>query len=103
HAVGIVHRDFKPDNVLVGRDGRVRVADFGLARTLRDVPSANAPAPAARVARDTAIAGTLAYMPPEQRAGRHLDARADQFAFCVTLHEALTGRLPDGERGSLPA
>jgi eukaryotic-like serine/threonine-protein kinase len=77
HEAGIIHRDFKPENVLVGRDDRPRVSDFGLASSY--VPSG---------------AGTAAYMPPEQSAGEEIDARADQYAFCVTLWEALTGERP---------
>ncbi|HKA91073.1 MAG TPA: serine/threonine-protein kinase [Haliangiales bacterium] len=79
HAAGIVHQDFKPDNVLVGRDGRPRVSDFGLAgSTVRG-------------------AGTKGYMAPEQEAGCPVDARADQYAFCVTFWEALAGELPPPE------
>jgi tetratricopeptide (TPR) repeat protein len=91
----MVHRDFKPDNVLVGGDGRVRVSDFGLAQL---VDPGDGAAPAARTSVQAtmagAVAGTPAYMAPEQFEGRTVDARTDQFAFCVALWEALCGERP---------
>ena len=79
HGAGLVHRDFKPDNVLVAADLRPRVSDFGL------------------VSDGTATlgySGTPAYMAPEQRRGQPADARSDQFSFCVALWEALEGKRP---------
>ncbi|HKE18945.1 MAG TPA: serine/threonine-protein kinase [Kofleriaceae bacterium] len=104
HRVGIVHRDFKPENVMIGDDGRVRVLDFGLARS--SAPAADDSAGAARppspapgcpgpaLTREGAIVGTPGYMAPEQDRGDEVDARSDQFSFCASLFEALYGRLP---------
>ncbi|HUH00673.1 MAG TPA: serine/threonine-protein kinase [Kofleriaceae bacterium] len=103
HRVGIVHRDFKPDNVILGRDGRVRVLDFGLARPAGPPTARRGEARPAGVATPTlereltrggAIMGTPAYMAPEQHLGKDVDARGDQFSFCVALYEALYRRRP---------
>ena len=104
HAVGLVHRDFKPSNVMIGADGRVRVLDFGLVGSLVDC-SGDASGPTACLVPGPRelqtpltmtgdILGTPAYMAPEQYNGRRCDARADQFSFCVALYEALYGRRP---------
>ncbi|HZI03776.1 MAG TPA: tetratricopeptide repeat protein [Archangium sp.] len=101
HAAGLVHRDFKPDNVLMSKDGRVRVTDFGLAR---EPGAAEAAAPSGhgplslkdgpRLTRTGALLGTPAYMAPEQFLGGAVDSRTDQFSFCVALYEALHGERP---------
>jgi serine/threonine protein kinase len=117
HDAGLVHRDFKPHNVLRSRDGHVYVTDFGLARgsieegpeveqlavtALPDdlVPGSQFPRRPLDSVLDSPLTqtgvliGTPAYMAPEQFAGRAPDVRSDQFAFCITAWEALTGKRP---------
>ncbi|MGH0031652.1 MAG: serine/threonine-protein kinase [Myxococcota bacterium] len=84
HARGLVHRDLKPDNVLVGRGGEVKIADFGIAHDPRS-PS---------LTRTGVSLGTPAYMSPEQLRGERVDPRSDVFALGVVLYELLSGTLP---------
>jgi serine/threonine protein kinase len=106
HAGDLVHRDFKPDNVLVSRTGDVRVLDFGLARA-PVVPESSEQGDAASsttalkidVTQSGTILGTPAYMAPEQFSGDPATAASDQFSFCLVLYEALYGqRAFEGER-----
>ena len=102
HEAGLVHRDFKPANVLIGIDGRVRVSDFGVASHLdredteaTGVDLATSASSGVFDARETKHrAGTPAYMAPEQFLGDPIDGRTDQFGFCVALHEAVYGERP---------
>jgi tetratricopeptide (TPR) repeat protein len=95
HRAGLVHRDLKPANLLVDAEGRVRVADFGLARAIESTtaPSGEGTAGDPMSTATDAFAGTPAYMAPEQFLGSS-DARTDQWALCATLWEAAYGRRP---------
>ena len=90
HAIGVVHRDFKPANVLITDEGVVKIMDFGLAKPARlekDLTQAGA------------IVGSYRYMAPEQIRGEHVDARTDLYAFGIVLYEMCTGSVPFDARG----
>lgn len=97
HGAGLVHRDFKPENVMVADDGRVLVMDFGLARVAgpdRDVSASDLHEERADLTVTGSLLGTPAYMSPEQFDNGSVDAPSDQFSFCVSLHELLFGERP---------
>jgi hypothetical protein len=112
HAAGLVHRDFKPHNVMVGKDaGEVRVMDFGLAQEIASPQDERAEGPtaatgagddlAAGLTRTGELVGTPLYMAPEQFQGQRTDARTDQFSFCVALYQSLYGEPPFGKKVTL--
>ena len=107
HRAGIIHRDFKPHNVLIGDEGLVKVLDFGLARASKHAGSeelmmtpetgayeGSGGLLSAPLTHTGALMGTPAYMAPEQHLGRAATAQSDQFSFCVSLHEGLYGQHP---------
>ncbi|MBI5366189.1 MAG: serine/threonine protein kinase [Planctomycetes bacterium] len=91
HETGLVHRDIKPDNIMLGKDGQVRVMDFGLARLAGSM---------SRVSASGTVVGTPFYMAPEQARGKEVDGRADLYSLGVTFHELVTGAPPF--RGDTP-
>jgi len=108
HAEGLVHRDFKPENCIMGVNGRVCVLDFGLARGLRTLDEPTLPGSVSasldevslmqRLTQSGKVLGTLCYLPLQQLMGRPSDEKSDQYSFCVSLYEALHGVLPFTDR-----
>ena len=100
HAAGLIHRDFKPSNAMIGADGRVRVLDFGLVRAQRVIDADGLDSSSSRshiaiqLTHAGDVLGTPAYMSPEQICGAAIGPATDQFSLCVALFEALYGQLP---------
>jgi len=84
HRLGVIHRDLKPQNIMIDKEGNAKIMDFGIARTAETVA----------VTREGAIIGTPEYMPPEQAEGRAVDQRSDLYSLGAVLFEMLTGKLP---------
>jgi serine/threonine protein kinase len=92
HAAGITHRDLKPDNILITKDGRAKVLDFGLAKLADAAPSHDEATRTLALTDEGTIVGTTAYMSPEQAEGKKTDSRSDIFSLGAVLYELLTGR-----------
>ncbi|MEM8959858.1 MAG: protein kinase [Acidobacteriota bacterium] len=92
HARGVVHRDLKPGNVMLDSRGRVKVVDFGVAKLVRETVGGNPMGDLDKVTLDGTVIGTFGYMPPEQLAGKSVDARSDLYALGIVLLEMLYGR-----------
>ena len=101
HEAGILHRDVKPTNILIARNGYAKLADFGLAKLAPSDRIEVDPNWSVSPTRKGAILGTIAYMSPEQASGEALDSRSDIFSFAVVLYELFSGKRPFGGRTDL--
>jgi formylglycine-generating enzyme required for sulfatase activity/predicted esterase len=95
HTAGVVHRDLKPDNLMLTVDGRVKILDFGLAKLALEAPEVGSEmSTASQLTQPGSVPGTVPYMSPEQAAARPVDHRSDQFSFGVVLYELVCGERP---------
>ena len=94
HQAGILHRDVKPENILVAKSGYAKLSDFGLAKLDEPTPDFVTRVATKELTRAGLVLGTVPYMSPEQATGRPLDTRSDVFSFGIVLYEALAGRRP---------
>lgn len=94
HEQGIIHRDLKPGNILIGKDGSLKILDFGLARSFKPFAGAGRDAETLPFLLDSDLSGTIGYMAPEQIRGETIDCRVDLFALGVVLFELATGTMP---------
>jgi len=101
HTAGVLHRDIKPRNILVGTNGYAKLADFGLAKFAQSGHDISGVV-TQRQTRSGAVIGTVSYMSPEQASGKAVDPRSDIFSFGIVLYELLAGRRPFGA-GPRPA